>query len=85
MTEEQIIKLREIINETLDERDAFSGRTHSDHHRFVEEMIERERRKVERRERLRQQVAGWAIITVLTGIGISVYQLFVDFVKRLSH
>ena len=83
MSDEQL--LRTVINEILDERDSFSGRTHSDHHRFVEEMIARERRKVERRERLRQQVAGWAIITALTGLGVGVYQMFVDLVKRLSH
>lgn len=85
MTEGEILRLREIINETLDDRDAFSGRTHSDHHRFVEEMIERERRKVERREKVRQQVLGWGAITVITGIGIGAYQLLVDLIKKVSH
>lgn len=85
MTEEQILRLREIINETLDERDAFSGRTHSDHHRFVEELIEREKRKQERRERIRQQVIGWGVISALSGFGVLVYNAFVEFIKRASH
>jgi len=80
-----VSELKEAINEVLDERDAFDGRTHSDHHRFVEEWIEERKRKEERYERLRQQVIGWGIITVLTGVGYGSYHLFVEFVKKVTH
>ena len=78
-------ELKKAINEILDERDAFDGRTHSDHHHFVEEMIAERKRKEERRERLRQQVVGWGIISTLSAMGYGTYHMFIEFVKKVSH
>lgn len=77
--------LKTAINEILDERDGFNGRTHADHHRFVAELIDERKKSKERRERLRQQVIGWGAITFLSGVGYSFYQVFVELVKKASH
>lgn len=85
LTEETLAKLKDVINETLDARDAITAHTHSDHHRFVEELIEREHRRMERNERIRQQVIGWGLISAITGAGYGAYHLFVEFVRKVTH
>lgn len=50
--------------------------THADHHRFIQLCIEREERRRSRWEKIRTQVAGWGIISLLAAIGTAVYQTF---------
>lgn len=50
---------------------------HREHHELIAEMIADMKRKRERSEKVKAQLAGWAIITVLSGIGTGVYQLAV--------
>lgn len=51
--------------------------THIAHHAFVAELIEEKRRRRDRWESIRQQVAGWALISVLSGIGLGAYNGYV--------
>lgn len=46
-----------------------SPEEHIAHHAAIKTMIDRENRKAERAERLKTQVGGWAIITMLGLIG----------------
>ena len=46
---------------------------HREHHAFMHEWIEEIKRKRERREKLKTQLAGWAIIAALTSIGTGAY------------
>lgn len=50
--------------------------THREHHEFIREWIEERKRKREWRDRIKAQVGGWAIITLLGGIGTGAYQAF---------
>jgi hypothetical protein len=49
---------------------------HREHHDLIAELIAEMRRKRERAEKIKAQVGGWAIITILSAIGTGVYQLF---------
>lgn len=59
----------------------FSGLTpeeHKEQHEALQLFIESYKRKLEFREKIKQQVGGWMIVTVLSGIGYSTYHFFVD-------
>ncbi len=50
----------------------FSGMTaeeHRDHHRAVQIWLEHENRRLEFREKVKQQIGGWMIISILSAIG----------------
>lgn len=51
--------------------------THREQHRFIEEWIEEIKLKRERREKLKTQVMGWSIITILGSIGTAVYHAII--------
>lgn len=51
---------------------------HREHHEFISAWIARQRRKDETVEKVRAQLAGWGIITLLGGIGFAVW----EFVKK---
>lgn len=46
---------------------------HREQHAFLHEWIEEIKRKRERREKIKTQVAGWAIVTSLGAIGTGAY------------
>lgn len=46
---------------------------HREQHAFLHEWIEEIKRKRERREKIRTQVTGWAIVTGLGAIGTGAY------------
>lgn len=46
---------------------------HREHHEFIGEWIEAQRVKRDRMEKIKTQVAGWAIVSVLGGIGTGAY------------
>lgn len=43
--------------------------THARHHQVFETWLERENRRAEFREKVRQQVGGWVAISILSAIG----------------
>ncbi len=51
-----------------------SPEEHADHHATFRTWIERENRKAERNEKIKAQVGGWGIVTVLSGIGYAVFE-----------
>lgn len=46
---------------------------HVEHHAFIKEYIEERRIKRERAEKIKTQVMGWGIVSVLGGIGTGFY------------
>lgn len=54
---------------------------HREHHEFIAMWIEREKRKIEMAEKVKAQLAGWGVITLLGGIGYAVW----EWVKRHLH
>jgi len=57
---------------------------HREHHAFVAEWLEQQRRKRERAEKIKTQVGGWAIVTLLGGIGKLGYDAFLYFKEHLK-
>ncbi len=53
---------------------------HKEHHAFISEWLDEQKRKRERHEKIRTQVAGWALVSVLGAIGKGGYELF-QFIK----
>lgn len=49
---------------------------HREHHDFIREYIEERRIKRERVEKIKTQVMGWGIVSLLGGIGTGVYHSF---------
>lgn len=57
----------------------FSGLTpeaHRDHHNAFAAYIEMQHRKAEFRDKIQQQVGGWAVIAFLSGIGYAAWHGF---------
>lgn len=46
---------------------------HYEHHMFIREYIDEQRRKRDRADRIKSQVGGWVIITVLGAVGTGAY------------
>lgn len=49
---------------------------HREQHAFIGEWIEEVKRKREMREKIKTQVAGWAVVTMLGSIGTGAYHAF---------
>lgn len=78
-------ELKTAIHEVLDERNSIDKEKHTVHHRYVDELITCQKKKREARERIKQQVMGWGIITALSGIGFGAYHLAVEWLKKVTH
>ena len=72
--EENMIK--EAVLSALREHTAnfLSDPIHTEHHEFLSTWIARVRQREERQEKLKTQVFGWGIITILGAIGTAAYQ-----------
>lgn len=57
---------------------------HKEHHAYIAEMVEAAKRKRERAEKIKTQVGGWAIVTLLGGIGKLGYDAFLYFKEHLK-
>lgn len=63
----------------------FSGLTpeeHREHHTAFTAYIESQRRKAEFQDKVKQQVGGWLIITVLAGLGTAAWNGVRYFLER---
>jgi len=49
---------------------------HREHHTLIGEMIAEMKRKRERHEKIKAQVGGWAIITLLGAVGKGTWELW---------
>ena len=57
---------------------------HKEQHRFIEEWIEEVKIKRERREKIKTQVMGWGIVSVLGSIGTGVYHSIIYLREHLK-
>lgn len=73
MRKEELI---EALQEALNSKRVIDNDTHKIHHQFIEMMIKKEERSVERWEKIKTQVWGWGIVAVLSAIGTAVYKTF---------
>ncbi len=57
---------------------------HREHHEFIREYIEERKVKRERAEKIKTQVMGWGLVTVLGSIGTGVYHTFLYLREHLK-
>lgn len=57
---------------------------HREQHAFIGEWIEEIKRKREMREKIKTQVAGWALVTFLGSIGTGTYHAFLYLREHLK-
>jgi hypothetical protein len=66
-------ELREVVRAAMEE--ALSAHTtHADHHEWIARMIEHDKIKRERLEKIKTQVFGWGILTILSAVGYAVWE-----------
>lgn len=64
------------IRQILQEHRTIDNETHRDHHEFVKILITERKQRMDRHEKIRTQVYGWGIISLLGIIGSAVYHFF---------
>lgn len=77
-------ELKRAINEVLDERGRIDAETHHIHHDYVAQLIERERMRKERNEKVRTHVIGWGMVTALSGLVYLIFEGFKDWIKLIG-
>lgn len=84
MEKEDVLEIKKILHETLDERKSISEATHRRHHHFVDYLEAKAKRKVERMERVKTTVLGWLVITLIIGAGSVAWQWAVHLIKTVK-
>lgn len=79
--QERIDDVKLAIRDVLNERKGVDEATHSAHHKFVADEIDARARRQEIRDKVRAQVMGWGLISILAAIGAGAYQLLKAGVK----
>lgn len=80
-----ITKIISAVDIHMKESLAMDENDHKHHHEYIEILIEKERKKAAFREAIKKQVAGWGVITLLTGIGIFGYKIIEYWFKHNIH
>lgn len=70
--------LKVILDSLNDHKFWVDDELHSQHHEFIKILLEREHRRLDRWDRIREQVTGWALIAILGGIGTAVYTWIIN-------
>lgn len=73
MNKEELV---EALQEALNSKRVINDEAHKIHHQFIEMMIKKEERRIERWEKIKAQTWAWGIISVLGIIGTAVYKTF---------
>lgn len=85
LTQEQ---LEEVLTRVLDARKKIDDERHSAHHEYVARLIERDAKREEFKERVRQQVVGWGVIVALGGflstVGYAGYHWVIEIAQKGS-
>lgn len=74
-------EIKRVLNEVLDERRSVDSEEHATHHAFVKSLIVKQELRRQRFEKAQQHAIGWGVITLLSGLGYSIWQGFVAFYK----
>lgn len=67
-------ELKEALDEVLTARRSIDEETHRRHHDFVQDEIRRRQQRREFYGRIKGNVFGWLIITVIGGLGLIIWQ-----------
>ena len=81
-------QIEEVFTRVLDARKKIDDERHAKHHNYVEILIERDRRRQELKDKVRQQVVGWGVIMTVTGflgmVGYSTYHWIAEIANRVA-
>jgi len=66
--------IKQAVHAALSERESIDRDTHKSHHDFVQDEIERTRRRRENFDKIRAQVGGWLVISILSGFAYAMWQ-----------
>lgn len=70
------------LGSVLDQRDSIDKHTHHAHHEYVSQLLLREERRDIFRDKIRAQIGGWALISLLSAIGYAAWQGFQTLVHK---
>lgn len=79
MRDKEVFK--EALREVFDERKSIDEATHSAHHKYIEDELARRCRRTQIRDKVRAQVIGWGLVSILAAIGAGAYQLLKTGIK----
>ena len=82
LSDEDKTELIEAFGRTLDARRNIADKDHKIHHDFVATMIEKEKRKTERIESVKTQVAGWGTILAIGSFAAGIGKYLLDWFTR---
>lgn len=61
---------------------AFEKHQNSDHHQFIQALVEKEQRNKELYEKIKAHVAGWVVVAAIGFVAVSVWKEVIDGVKK---
>lgn len=67
MDQEELSQVAQAFEHVLEKRSRIDGLTHSAHHEYVGRLIERDRSRRERWDKVRVHVYGWSAVTAIAG------------------
>ena len=85
MDEKQVEEIKKVIRDVLNEHSESvhpSRRTYDD---YVSELIETGKRRRETMDKIKQQVGGWVVISLLGGAAYAMWALAQVLIKKAAH
>jgi len=84
MTQREEIKelVKEAVNSVLDDRSRVDAVMHREHHEAVQRWIERENEKARITAKVKAQIFGWGIISIISAVGWAVWNAVKFLVKE---
>lgn len=74
-------EIKRLLHDVLTEYKAINDEVHATHHAFIEMMIKKEERRIQRWETIKTQVGGWSIILILGFIGKTMWTFFREVIR----
>lgn len=82
LSESEKDELAERFALELDKRRNVSESQHKEHHAFIQQWIDKEKRRLELLEKVKAQVIGWGVISALVGMVTALGLLVKDWMQR---
>jgi hypothetical protein len=82
LSEVDVKNIADALDARLDKRRSIDEATHKEDHEFVRGLIRKERERKEFWLKVKQQVGGWSVVVVLTGIGAAVWNYLVSLIHN---
>ncbi len=67
-------EIKKAVHAALSERESIDRDTHKSHHDFVQDEIERKRRRRENCDKIKAQVGGWLVVSLLSAFAYAVFE-----------